>query len=403
MYKNITDFFNKNLKHIKVDKHLIKTLKKFRLDWATKNSDYIDFLGGKLVGVHQIRFSILDDEKLVVDDLKIRNYKHLQTEIFKVPDLKKEYKIASNIIYQILMYLAHRFYKSSLNKKDKDAGIREVCLIMQYKMFSSIYGWYFKFQTTHAIANTVYNKLSHKFLIKQLGSWQEVFEYRVETCMDKSNPNFNRIAKYDTLDSIRIISDIQTKLREQIKQIFRVLVEVLDNKEIISQESSTFVGGENNEEQIRDITSGVSNYVTFMKNIAFNTSDFLDSETLTIVSKFFNNISKDLIYHFLKKMTDDNIVDVKKINWVIENILIESFSYLKRNNVNIEQREYLPKALVMIKNYWSSSKVDNPNMKDVKEYLFKTAKDITNKKTAWVLSSLSLIYIVFVFLRSTKK
>ena len=403
-YKNIQMFFKNNTSDIKASKHLTKQLKEFRLNWSTKSDEYIDFLGSNLLGVHRIIFSTLDDDMLMVDILNITNRNELQKDIYNVPGVKKNFKIASNIIYQTLVYIGHLYeIDKTLTREEKDDGIKEVCLLIQYRMFSSLYYNNFKFSVPESIATTVYNKLSHKFLIKQVNSWQEAFMHRVENCLNAKNPMHKRFIRFNTVDSIRILSGIQTKLRGQIKYIYRVLVTVTEESSAVIQESSTFTGGENNETQMKSLTNGAGKYINNIKSIALQTNDFIDMETVDIIASLFNNIEKDTIYKFLKCISNpDKVKDTDKLLKTIEDIILISFEYLQRSDINIEKREYIPKALILIRYYFSSSKVKNETMLDIKEYLAMEAKICTGKKTNWVLITLALIYINYIFLRSLK-
>jgi len=404
-YKDIKEFFAKNLPHLKASESLMRKLREFRLDWSTKSDDYIDFLGSKLLGVHMIRFSDLDNDKLMVDTLHIRNWKDLQEEIYLVKDMEKNFKIGSDIIYQTLAYIAHLFITDKkLNNRIKENGVREACLIMQYRMFSSLYSWYFKYSTTETIATTVYNRLSHKYLIKQLPNWQKVFEYRVENCLDKKSPNYKKLIKFTTVDAIRIVSDIQTKLREQVKQIYKILIDILEKKEVMEVENSTYTGGENNEEQIRDNTTGKFNYITNMKNIIFNRNEIIDENLIKFIDRIVPNIDETLLKNFIicvSELKDEK--EKKEIYTIVEDVILISLEYLQRLNLNIEKREYIPKAITNIKNYWSSSKVTVSRMKDIKDYIKELAYQCTGKKTSWLLVSLTIGYITYIFARSLKK
>jgi len=397
-YKDIKDFFKKNLPHIEPTERLYRELRTFRLNWSTKADDYIDFLGSKLLGVHTIRFSTLDDNALMVDTLKIPNWKELQKEIYEVPGIEKNFKVASDIIYQTLTYIAHLFFKHK-DKKLREDGVREACLIMQYRMMS-----YFKFNTTEAIATTVYNKLSHKYLIKQHRNWQEVFEYRVKNCLDKKSPNYKKLDRFNTEDAIRIISDIQTKLREQVKQIYKILIDILEKNDIIQQESSTFVGGEKEEEQIKSVTSTNIDYITVIKNSIFNKNDFVIDDLIKVVDSLVPNSTFDLLKQTLNCISDtDDEKEKQKILIYAEEVIVISLDYLQRINLNIRDRKYIPKALVLIKNYWSSSKVKNPTMEEIKKYFREKSFKCTGKKTSWLLVSLSIALVVYIFLRSLKQ
>jgi len=403
-YTDIKDFFNHHLKDLKIDKKLIKQIKTFRFNWSTKSDEYIEFLGSNLLGVHQIRFSILDDDTLMKEVLGLEDYKEMQEDIFNVKDMSRSYKVASNIIYQTLMYIGHVILKDKkLSKDDKYTGVREVCLIMNYKMFSSRYARYFPYSVPEHIATTVYNKLNNKFLIKRLDSWQDVFDYRVDICLDKKEPDNHKLIKFDTLSSIRLISSIHTKINANFKEIAAILYEVLDSDEIIKEESSTFVGGENDLKQVVEKTTGTLSYITNLKTIAQQPNDFIDLETLNIVHTLFKNVNAEDILKILRHMSDSDVVDNKTVTDLVESILSISFNYLQRNNINIENREEIPKALIAVRFYFSSSKVENKEMDKIKKFLYKEVKKATGRNTKWYLITVTLSYILYVFLRSLKK
>lgn len=402
-YKKIIDFFSKNLPHIKADKHLAKKLRTFRLGWSTKSDEYIDFLGSKLLGVHTIRFSSLDDNKLMEEVLGIENWKDLQKEIYEIEGMEKNFKVASDIIYQTLTYITHLFLKNG-DKKLLNEGVRESCLIMQYRMICSLYSWYFKFNTTETIATSVYNKLSHKYLIKQHRNWQEVFEYRVTNCLDKHSPNYKKLVHYSTEDAIRLVSDIQTKLREQVKQMYKILISILENNEVIKSESSTYVGGEKEEEQIRDITATNINFINNIKKMIFNKNELINKDLIHVIDHIVPNINKELMQQFLTCVSEiEEKKEQEKIYEYIELIVLKNLEYLQRLNINIKKREYIPKAIVLIKNFWSSSKVKDPKMKEIKAYFQNLAFKCTGKKTSWLLVSLSIGIIAYIFLISLKQ
>lgn len=403
-YKNIKIFFQHHLKHIKFDKRLIKQLKIFRYNWSTKSDDYIDFLGSNLLGTQSIRFSSIDDNKLYTEVYHLKHTDKIQEDIFDVYLMERKYKVASNLIYQILMYTANQFlHNKDLTKEERLEGVKEACLIVQYKMFTSLYSKFFPYQVPENIATTTYNKLSHKFLIKRLNNWQEVFLYRYEKCVDKTIPGSRHLLRYDTKDSIDFISGIQTKVRGNVKEVTAVFYKVKENDESMQIESSTYVGGENNLEQLSDKTIGDSLYTNNLIAISQQPNDFIDMETVNIVATTFPNILKDDILKFLRCMSNDEFIDITTLTKLLREILVLSFSYLKRNDINVEQRETIPKALISIRYYWASSKVVNTDISRIKKTLGKKAKTCTGRKTNWYGITLALTYIVYVFLRSIKK
>lgn len=411
-YKDIQDFFKVHLKHLKIDKKLIKDLKNFRYHFMNKNDETIAFLGSNLLGVHKIIFSNLDDDKLMNEVLKIKDYKELIDEIYKVPGLiivnsgnkKTKLKVAGNLIYQTLMYISNRIINNKhLSTGDKEAGLKETCLIIEYKMFTSLYFKYFPYQTAEIVATTVYNNLSHKYLIKQLDNWQELFLYRYKHCIDKKTVTYTYLKKYDTKSSIAVISGVQTKLRNNVKEIYKELIKVLENGDVFQVEKSTYIGGENDLKQVSDKTVGTNLYITNMVGIMQQPNELIDLEIVTIVKNLFKNITDEDITGFLRDITDDKFIKQNELKYLVENILTISFSFLQKSNINIEQREYIPKALVNIRFYWASSKVKNEEMIKIKDIIHKLAYKSTGRKTNWFLITLTLTFILYVFLRSIRK
>ena len=402
-YKTIQEFFNKHAKHLEPSTKLTKQLKTFRLNWSTKSDEYMDFLGSNLLGVYNIKFSNLDDDMLMVDTLRMKNYAKLQKEIFKVKGIEVNFKIASNIIYQTLTYLIHGYtINKSMKEEDRVAGIKECCLIMQYRMFTSIHSHYFKYNVPEHIATTVYNKLSHKFLIKQLDDWQATFIYRTDNCLDTSSPTYSKFKQYTTKDTVDVISNIQTKIREQIKFIFGVLIDVIESDDTVMLDKGSFAGGDNGETMLKDSGEDLYKYISKMKNIAANSNDFIDKEVIDIVLSLYNNVKFDEVYKMLKYLSDFDKQNIQDVEYAVEHILLNSFTYLQRSDINIEQRENIPKALISVRFYWSSSKVTNEDVIKTKELIRKQVKKIVNKKSSWYVSTLTLVYITYVFLRALK-
>jgi len=401
VYSNVKEFFDSYFYKIKFDKHFIKKLKLFRLRWSTKDDEYIEFLGSNLVGVHSIRFSKLDDEELM-SYYGIRDIVKFQKDFYNVEGIDKNHKIGSNVIYHTLIYTAYRFLiNKELKEDEKINGIREACLILQYRMFSSLYSHYFKYSVDENTALAVYERLSHKFLIKKLGSWQEVFEYRTKDCTDKNATNRNKLINYNTKNAELIITDIQTKLRSMLLTIYNVLVEVVKEKSSIQTESSTYVGGERDEKQVSSKDT-LAKYVSVIQHVAYNPNDFIDLDLVKVIDSLFNNVNQNIILKFLACMTDEKKNDPKHYFKILELIVSISLDYLQKMNINIEDRSNITRALILIKNYWSGSKVKSKDIDTVKRYLQKKAKICTGKRTKWIISSLTIAFICYIFLRMLK-
>lgn len=413
-YKSPIGFLNDNLSHITINRSLITQLNTFRIGWMTKSSDYIDFLGSNLLGVHVIRFSTQDDNKLMKDILRI-NTDELQKKYDK---FYKEYLIfrgdknldvkrstGTNVIYLTIIYLIHRFLTTNkLNSIMALKGAKELCLILQYKMFSSRYTRYFnRYNVNEPTATTVYEKLSKKYLIKRLESWQDVFEYRSNECLNKDNKSYFRLVTFMDLDGELVLTNLKTKINSSISEIFQVLLTVIQDKEIIKTEAMIKEGDEDEESSIREITDSKTNVINYIKDIANNTNNFINTDLVKIILELTTNITEQQLYKFLSCMSDTEFVKHKTLMYIVEQSMVINYEYLMRNNISLSNRENIPRALIMVRNYWSSSKVKNKDMVKIKNELKKLCKICTGKRTTWLLITLSIAYVTYVFLRALKK
>lgn len=413
-YKDVKDFFDKNLK-VNINDKLVHDLKMFRIQWSTKSDEYMEFLGSNLTGVHTIRFSTLDDNKLMEDILLIDNIDKLQKDFYNVPGVLAKYKVGANVIYHALVYITRRILKSNIDKELKHTGMREAILILEYKMFSSLYSHYFKYNVEENIAVTVYEKLSYKFILKRLNSWGELFNYRADDVLDKNSVTYAKLLRYTTEDAIRTVTAIQTKIRAGLLTIYGVLIEVKNSKQYITGDGLTYVGGDNNEKQIKDVGSTTASYSNNIRQIKYSPPDFVDRDIVNIVHDMYDTVDIDIFNKLLISMCDEKLHKKIKIKLkryknnvdhydsVLEDILSISFEYLQRLNINISDRSNIPESLTLLKNYWSSSKVKNEKMDDIKRYLRDMALVLTGRRTKWLITTLVLSFTLYVYLRSMKK
>ena len=80
-----------------------------------------------------------------------------------------------------------------------------------------------------------------------------------------------------------------------------------------------------------------------------------------------------------------------------------SLEYLRTRDIVSDYNKHVYKILILMKNYWSSSSVKGADIKHTKEYLFNIAGTATNVKTKWVLTSIVIGVMLYVFLRGLYK
>jgi len=393
----INEYFNQYVNHIKFDRELARYLHMFRIGWMQKNNDTITFLSGKLLGVNPVRFTRDDDDSLFVDILGM-DLEKLTPEIHKLKDINKNFIIASNPKYLFLTYLLHKFNTSKLDKKIIEDAIMDIVLIMQYRMFSSLLTNYFKFNADVGVATMTYEKLSNKFLIKQVNNYQEVFEHRSPIVL-KGGLHYDRSIKCTTDDTTRIITDIQTRLRSMVKYIYVVMLNVIENGDKIHSTSMNQSNHEG-EESLRDIVDTPERYINHLKKVISNENDLINDELLYVIGNLIPNIQLDILKDTLKYMSNIYLSNHKKIDELLELTIMTSIRYLNHKSVTHNYDGRLDTVLSLLKGYWTSSKIKDKDVVYIKKQYSRIIKKGTGINTSWRIITITIGLLLYLFVRS---
>lgn len=392
----IKEFFDNNTKHIKIDATLAKYIHFFRVGWMQKNNDTVSFLGGKLLGVHPIRFTSSDDEALFVDILNM-DLDKLEPEIHKLPGINKNFIIASNPRYLFLTYLIHRYMTSKLPAKVIDGAVDDLYLIMEYRMFSSLLTNYFKFNADVGVATMTYEKLSNKFLIKKVDNYQQVFEYRIDI-VKKGGLHHERILRLTTDDATRIITDLQTRLRSMIKYIYVVMIDVIENGDKVHT-TNMVQSNEEGEESVKDIIDSPDKYIRNLKKVMGSSNDLVNEELIYVIGNLIPNIQLDAMRETLVYMSETYLSNAKKIDEILDSIIMLSIRYLNNKAVVANFDKSLDNILIMLKGYWTSSKINDKDVINLKKQVSRLVKKGTGISTSWRITTITIGILLYLFLR----
>lgn len=397
--KDIKDVFYYHLNGLNFDKELINKLNMFRLAWSQKDDIYIEFLGSNLLGVHPIRFSENDENNILVNILNI-DKNTLKTDIFNLEDIKKNWKITSNAANLTLMYLMHGFIKSDLSKELKEEALKLCYYIFAYKIMGSLIAWYFKFNVEIPIAKAVYERLSNRFLIKKYGTWQAVFEHRAADVLP-GGTHYRRLEELTTIDAMYALSDLQGRLREIVKYIYTVLIEVKNNNEKIY--STSVIEKDEEGEQVKDNTNRPDMYVGYLRSVFNSKTDFINDDLVYLVTKINNKLDIDKFVQTLQYMSDNLQPKIGDKDDILEHTINITISYLRTKNIVGDYHSKAYEILMLMKGYWSSSSVKDVEVKYLKKYTYDIAEKATGKKTSWMLATISISVLLYIFLRSIYK
>lgn len=374
---NLENFTNKAAEDI------FKKVMLFKIDLLQKNNDFMMFISSNLTGVYNAVFSQLDSERYF--SLFNVSEKKLMLKTNDLPDITPEWKVSSNPLYLINIYLIHKYSMSNYPKKNE--AIIILFEIMSYKILTSILYQFYKTKLTIDEAKAVYEKLTFKFLIKKLGSWDSVVKYKTELVL-KDGTYYDRIMKLSTLDAIETINAIQTSYKSLIKYIANISHS--GTKDKIS--STTIIENTSEGKLIKETTNS-SVYLNYINSIIKFENDFINSGLIKIVISKVKNVEFDNVKNTLQYISR-NETDLKFLEKIIE----YSLEYLNSKNENFSNGNL--NYIVSLKGFWSSG---NNNLKDVKNKIKEVCFKATGRKTEWILNSTTITVICYIFVRAISK
>lgn len=404
MELTIKELFDERVK-VKFDRKLMKKIYKFQLEFISKNEDHMAFFGGNLTGVHVLRFTDKDFNYFYQDIIKI-DPNDVKENLKYVKELNLDWKIVTDVFNLTTMYMVHRFYTSPLlSKRDREKAAADTCMLFNYRTICGIITDRFRYPADHRIASKTYENLSNRFLIKQLGNWQEVLEYRSKDNVSKTSTHLKTIEKFNDLYGVRyLITDNFGRISDMIKNIYREFINVHQQGDRIGSENMTEFG-EGGVEEFKDKVTGFQVYNDYIFSILSDRNSFIKPELLNIVSKTIPTASarqteKVLVY------LSENYYEVKNIKLFedfINKCLEHSFNYLEVNGMLLKSNYDLSNILVKLKGMYMSSRSTEVILSDIRDLGETIVKDATNKTNSQLISSVRSAIILYIFLRSFTK
>lgn len=400
MYKDLKEFIKYEFDHIKVDKRFCRKISEFLDYWWYKkvdDTDHSEFLGSGLIGTNRIIFSTNDVDKMFKDILQ-SDITSLDYEFKKIPGIDPQFKTTSNPFYLTIVCLMYMVNSSNLDRKDKEQALKDLYYIISVKFLSSILNNSFKYKPSPAAVKSVYERLNNKFLIKRLGNWTSVIEFKSAEVLPKGAFD-KQLNRFTTDDALYMIMQISGGYRSMIKNIYRVLLDVVETKDYIT--NSTMVEeGEEGIEQVKDMMFNHSSYITYIKSIINSYPDFYKESYISLIKKhIYKNIDEDHFSTVITNLTELSYPKEKENDYV-EKILVSSFNYLTTKGITNKYETRVMPCLNLLKGYWASGKIKEPMAREAKEMSVEIVSGLLNKGNKNTIPPLAMGLCVYIFLRA---
>lgn len=404
MDHSLADVFNRHFEGKKFDEAFIKKLNRYHIHLSSMNSEHIQFFGSNLLGVNVLRYTPRDVRNFFDTVLEV-DFTALERDIRAVPTIYHDNSISGDILNLTLFYIMHRFLTSPvLNDKRRERGAYEAALIFCYRCTFALTNNYFSYPVDPKVAQAAYANLSNKHLIKRLGTWSKLCDYRATRIVEKKTSDGKEGLNYRHLylfnDDLKITSIIQDS-QGRFKSVFSIYYDEFDkvHKDGASiAVTSATIKDADGDIVLKEKTQGVEASVGYIRSVLNEGESFIDRDLVTVVSDMNGNSSFKMILSTLEWMS--NAYHDPKYNQLIDkfasDVVVQSMYYIE-HNIPIGRREDLSFIMETLKNMFLSTRSTDPNLLSIRaqgEKIMKASAKGISPSLMKATRSAIILYIV---------
>lgn len=404
MFESLSEVFDHHFADVKFDNKLAVTIYKYHIHLSSMNSEHIQFFGGNLLGVNVLRYTPRDVRKFFDTDLRI-NYEDLEKDIRSLRTIYHENSISGDILNLTLFYIIHRFYTTPLLPEPRRMrAAYDTALIFCYRCTFALTNNYFRHPADPKVAQAAYANLSNKHLIKKLGTWKKLCDYRATRIVEKQTedkrPGLNYERLYLFNDDLAVTSMIQDS-QGRFKSIFHLYYDEFDkvhkDGESISVTSATIKDADG-DEVLREKTKGADALVNYIRALINDSAGFMDNDLVTVVADMNGNSSFRMIKATLEWLTEayHNPKYNQSVDKFITDVVVQGIYYIEYN-IPLHRRKDLPFVLVTLKNLFLSTQSTDPDLLSIRsqgEKLIKTYQKTISPSLMTATRSAMILYII---------
>lgn len=394
---SLKELFDTRLGKLKFDKKMLEQFYRLQTKYVNKNDQHMTFFGGNLTGVHTLSFTPAEYNGLYQDILGL-DVEDVRSGLVNVPDIVMSRKVTSDPFNLTMSYCIHRFLSSPLlDDKSRHKGAVQAALFFSYKLYTNMANEWFKFQVDERLATATYINLSNRFLLKQLGSWQALFNYRAEEYVGVDSIHHKALKQYvDDPAILNAISDHRGRIADYLKNIYSVMVETHESGERIDYSSSVGTDIEG-QEMIKDRVGGVESMIDYLFSIIHDKRSFIREDLVGITCRVMHTMQRRGFVKVLEWMSENtNGKNSEDLDLFIREVVRHSYTYLMDNGLNPELGKDMPQILAKLKGmYLSSRSTDETLLKlrDVGMAVITAATGKTNEQTGAAIRNGLFLYL----------
>lgn len=392
----LLEAFEPHLGNLVIDSGFVDRIYKYQTWYLNRDAEHLAFFGSNLIGVHAIQFRTSDTQRFYRDVLRM-DYVEIERAMKTVTTIEQKFKVTSDAFNLTIMYLIHRVgISGKLAESKKKRGVYDLALIFFYRCIAIRQSEYFHIPADPKIAQAAYAELSNRFLIKQLGSWKAVMDYRAKELIDPKGLHYQNLLSFKDDEMVtRAIADSENRIRDMYKNYCAVFYNSHAEGSRINVASSTQIDPEG-VEHLKEKVKHTEQAVNYLRTILHDDKSFVKQPLVDVILRINTNTSQRMLVHTLKWLSHH----VNTTQWhhdvdaFTKAVVVYSFYLLQA--AELSHSRDLPAVLVTLKNLYLSTRSVDPDLEEIRrlgEKLFKAANGKTNKSLMMATRTALILYI----------
>lgn len=396
----VREIFDSECGSLTIDLNFFKRICALETGFVNKNPDHSEFFGGTRMGCHRVRMLQSDMDAIFIDFLQV-DESVLERQLHELPDIDPTRIVSSSVFNLACVWLIHAIRKSPhLSEEQRLEGQCRVAQYLNYRFLTSVLSHSFRFLTTPELADATYAQLSYRFVLKAEGSWWAALRYRSMELVKKGGL-WSKVL--DNLDDdyeiVKLLNDTQGRIRDMVKNIYNVFMEVHRQGAKISSIKATVES--DGEVILRDRVGGLERYARYIRQVIPEKEAFIKEELLSLVMNLNPTAPEKLVRQMLT-WSSDNYLHMKErqIENAVTSIMEHAFAYLSQHQVLRQTKTDLGEVLIKMRGTYTSSRATDERLIRMKEDVEELVRQGVKTKNASLVFSVRTAFCLYVVARA---
>lgn len=399
MHSSIKAIFEEECSDLKIDFSFYKKICELEARFVNKKQEHIEFFGGNLTGVHTVRFTDEDRDRLFIDILQVDD-RVLEDRIYHLPSINKEWKISGSVFNIACIWIMHAFDNTHLlDEEQKHDGKLRICLYLHYKFLTSILFRFFKYPADPEVAAATYAQLSYKYVLKQYGSWGATLHARAEEVIAAHSIHTLTIKKLEDERVVYMLNDVQGRIKDMLKNIMALHMKISEQGTRISRSNALI---ETDGEMIlKDSAKNIAVYTRYIRSIIPDANSFIRQELLDVIANVMQTMPPKLLYQTLKWCSDNyGHLDTNGVEKTIDGIMEHAFEFISGNRGVLRAKGDLMGFLSKLRGTYMSSRSTDESLIKLRRDVEDIIKMATKTKNDSVIAAVRTGFALYICLRA---